>query len=475
MIVSNKYRLSKADYAKMQLYGIESVLYNLNDSESKRQYLEKIYEDIERYGKEKEWFDSLTDEEKIRVELEDIQDGLKKEIDEFRNTKYLLNHGKTVDESTENIIDTEYFKTSYILFETQEKIKLYKESLESKLANTNFNPSLTDAQKRMLIFRTIINEWSRLSTNLINYNFFLNCLSNFYNGKNKISEKDADIIKTSMLMFILVTDFENNKAKYENYQFPDFKIECIENYNSGVADRMTSKAQNREISKIIRDAASHGEFYPGDQRNNIMHRKYDPVNLFPNSSMIIIENSSIIPRIGMNLNFESLKYYVMDSVSDETKRKYPFIINIINNNINETIENINKNDIKELIVLMLNNIIQYNTEHHFKLADMSNSFNFDMFVYIDKLNDDLDITNQLSNDEKLMNVKNALGHNNVRWDNDEIILENIWNPNRGKGKHVEIKSNFNDLVMFFMQYNIYDFSTISVSSFDIYRKNVNTL
>ena len=72
-----------------------------------------------------------------------------------------------------------------------------------------------------------------------------------------------------------------------------------------------------------------------------------------------------------------------------------------------------------------------------------------------------------------MNIKNALGHDNVVWNGDTIELHNIWSGRRNK--HIKATCNLSNLIMTFIGYSIYDFSTMSSSSIETYKNTHNKI
>lgn len=479
MSKGNKYTMSPSDYLKMLLYGIENI-----NKEKQLEYIKDAYIKYEMYKKEKEFYDSLTEEERLKVEIMDFDANLKKKSNEIKKLQYLLQYGKSTKNSqlTENEIDDEYEKTEFILFEFSEKFKLYKKLLEEKSNSKIFNPPLTENEINNFAFRMIINEYSRLNQNIINYNFFMKTLAAFY--KLNINEKieDQSVIKTSILMFLLDCDYERNSDIYEQYNFSNVSVKCRENkYQNGNDDVMTIKAKNNRVAKMLRDAASHGEFYPEDQRNNLMHLNYrieDNDLIFPSSS-IRIENSEVIPRIGFNISYENLNEFVMDNLSDETKNKYSFLIKIVESeNIEDVIystDGVTKDAIKETMILMLHNIVQYNTEHHFRDLQMEDKIDVSKFSFYNLLMSGIDITSDLPQLKKIMTIKNALGHDNVNWNGDNLELINAWTPARGRAVNNKAVIYFDDLIYMFMQYNLYTISTISQSEYDMYYKKSNSI
>jgi len=475
----NKYTMSSADYLKMLLYNIENI-----DKEKQLEYIKDAYIKYEMYKREKEYYDSLSEEERLKVEIIDFEANLKKKSNEIKKLQYLLQYGKSTKKSplNDNEIDVEYEKTEFILFEFSEKFKLYKKLLEEKSNSKIFDPPLMQNEINNFTFRMIINEYSRLNQNIINYNFFMKTLVSFY--KLGVNEKieDQNVIKTSILMFLLDCDYEKNTDIYEQYNFSNISVKYRENkYQNGNDDIMTIKAKTKRIAKMLRDAASHGEFYPEDQRNNLMHLNYkiEDNDLILPSSTIRIENSEVIPRIGFNMSYETLNKFVMENLSEEIKNKYSFLIKIVESkNIEDVIystDGLTKDSIKEIMILMLHNIVQYNTEHHFKDLQMEDKIDVSKFSFYNLLMGEVDITSDLPQLKKIMNVKNALGHDNVNWSGDNLELINDWTPARGRAVKNKAVISFNDLIFMFIQHNLYNVSTISQGEYDMYYKKSNSI
>jgi len=479
MSKGNKYTMSSADYLKMLLYNIENI-----DKEKQLEYIKDAYIKYEMYKREKEYYDSLSEEERLKVEIIDFEANLKKKSNEIKKLQYLLQYGKSTKKSplNDNEIDVEYEKTEFILFEFSEKFKLYKKLLEEKSNSKIFDPPLMQNEINNFTFRMIINEYSRLNQNIINYNFFMKTLVSFY--KLGVNEKieDQNVIKTSILMFLLDCDYEKNTDIYEQYNFSNISVKYRENkYQNGNDDIMTIKAKTKRIAKMLRDAASHGEFYPEDQRNNLMHLNYkiEDNDLILPSSTIRIENSEVIPRIGFNMSYETLNKFVMENLSEEIKNKYSFLIKIVESkNIEDVIystDGLTKDSIKEIMILMLHNIVQYNTEHHFKDLQMEDKIDVSKFSFYNLLMGEVDITSDLPQLKKIMNVKNALGHDNVNWSGDNLELINDWTPARGRAVKNKAVISFNDLIFMFIQHNLYNVSTISQGEYDMYYKKSNSI
>ena len=463
----NKYQLTTKEYYEQGLLVLSKYIKNVKEEFQKDEIL-KFLKKVEKYDLEKKHYDSLTDEDKMKMAIENFSQSLKKEIKETRNFRFLLTRGKTNDESSDNNYDNDYMETLLIVGEFKEKIDYFEKKIRDKLANLRFDPPLPPDRVSELVNRMLLNEYGRLNNNLISYNYFLEFLTSYYKIDNKIKLSNYNSFKISVLMFLLDVDYEKNSDAYENYSFSDVSISIIENHikRDGSEDDFTVKAKSKRYAKILRDAASHGEFYPNDQRNNFAHMNFDSSkdDLISESNIIRIENSRGIPRIGMNLQYGILYNFVMDNLSDETKVKYNFLIKIIeSNSFDELLNNCSSNDLSQMLVLMLNNIVQYNIEHHFKEAESEiDNLNLCMFSIFDENNNGIDITSSLPNKEKLMNIKNAIGHDHITWNDNEMVLINDWTPSNARDTRVSIKRRIvckkEQLIEFLLQNNLYNFS-----------------
>ena len=463
----NKYQFTTKEYYEQGLLVLSKYIKNVKEEFQKDEIL-KFLKKVEKYDLEKKHYDSLTDEDKMKMAIENFSQSLKKEIKETRNFRFLLTRGKTNDESSDNNYDNDYMETLLIVGEFKEKIDYFEKKIRDKLANLRFDPPLPPDRVSELVNRMLLNEYGRLNNNLISYNYFLEFLTSYYKIDNKIKLSNYNSFKISVLMFLLDVDYEKNSDAYENYSFSDVSISIIENHikRDGSEDDFTVKAKSKRYAKILRDAASHGEFYPNDQRNNFAHMNFDSSkdDLISESNIIRIENSRGIPRIGMNLQYGILYNFVMDNLSDETKVKYNFLIKIIeSNSFDELLNNCSSNDLSQMLVLMLNNIVQYNIEHHFKEAESEiDNLNLCMFSIFDENNNGIDITSSLPNKEKLMNIKNAIGHDHITWNDNEMVLINDWTPSNARDTRVSIKRRIvckkEQLIEFLLQNNLYNFS-----------------
>ena len=111
MVKSYLYTLTKEEYESLLIEKAKYYLSNvkLTDNE-KEEYFKKLFDQVVKYAIDKSWFDSLSEEEKIKVEISDFVWRLKSETEETRELKYFLMHGD-IDKTGEFCIDTSDVKT----------------------------------------------------------------------------------------------------------------------------------------------------------------------------------------------------------------------------------------------------------------------------------------------------------------------------------------------------------------------------
>lgn len=417
---------------------------------------------------------------RIKEILSDLIEQTKNQSNELSKINYVLRFDQyePTKDLSPNEIDVKYEKTSFIIYELKEKIKRFiikiNNRSNSDVTKHPLNPSLTSDEINKIAFQMMKNELFRLEQNITNYNFFLNTILYLEEPSHtiKISTEEYKKIKINCLMFLLNCDYELDNSNYQNYQFSYKTKESIfvrkSMFDNGkgqmVEDRFTIKANIKDVAKIIRDSASHGEYY------------------YEENGSIRIENSEDIPRINMNISFVELYNYIITNLSEETKDKYKWLFSLLEtDNIAEFINSNrdNKKEIsKQLIVLSLFNIIQYNLQHHFKDESMHSKIDLSMFNFNNHLSDDKNITSELSEYDKLLIIKNAIGHGNIHWDSNFLILENRWirkrNKNNGKNKDIICSSAYLDILDFMCQQSLYHISTISQSEYAMYESSLNS-
>ena len=445
---SNKYSLSSEEYFRLKLKGLLAGLKNIT-FEYFQPRIEIFIRDINQYSEEKAYYDSLSDDEKMKIEIEEFQKHLLNELRETSDLKYFLLHRKLVRDKSDNENDFDYDKTMYILADLSLKIQYFEKQLVEKIASMRFDPPLTEDLKKNLIHRMVIDEYRRLNNNLISYKYFLSFLSSFYGSNNNIKLNDFQNFKCTILMFLLDVDYDGNTPAFDNYQFPEIPISCIENHvkKDGSEDDFTLKAKNKMYAKIIRDAASHGEYYPeGDG--------------------VRIENSKGIPRISLRLGYSDLHKFVMDNLSDSVKNKYSFLLKIVEADKFEDVQTKENDSLNQMLVLMLNNLVQYNLEHHFNYTESEiNEMDLTMFSVFDENDNNKRIDSNLPNKKILMDIKNAIGHDNVTFNEENILLRNNWTPTLARDHRQpinrRIECDIKDLLIFLLQYDLYRFSITS--------------
>ena len=88
MVKSYLYALTKEEYESLLIEKAKYYLSNvkLTDNE-KEEYFKKLFDQVVKYAIDKSWFDSLSEEEKIKVEISDFVWRLKSETEETRELK----------------------------------------------------------------------------------------------------------------------------------------------------------------------------------------------------------------------------------------------------------------------------------------------------------------------------------------------------------------------------------------------------
>ena len=465
MNTSEIYKLSPDEYWNMLLQEKEAV-----DEEDQEYYMQEITRMFEAYKKIKSQYDNLSIEEKLKQEALGFSINLKQRAEEINKLEYLLQHyaGHEQTEKLNIEVDEEFIIQMHAELIT--RYKEYKNMLDEKLKQKIFNPPLTEEEIHNIIIQMINYEYKRINQNAVNYSFFMKLLLGHYKHGNIENIENQEFIKNCILMFLYECDFESNPSKYEQvdlHEFDNIKIISRESvYQNGSLDTMTIKARNRNFPKILRDASSHGEFY---------NMKGHSQNSDEKSYFVIVQNSEVIPRITFAIPYRKLKNFILSNLSGEIKQKYPFLIKLANSDNLEDIvysENgITQEMIKEIMVMMLYNIIQYNTEHHFKYADMHETIDVSKFTFTDMENNGQDITQELPQLKKLMNIKNAIGHDNISWNGEILELVNSWISNRGKSVNIKTKIYYNELLYMLMNQNLY---TASITSIDLFNQKNNS-
>lgn len=246
----NRYSLSTKEYYDQGVITLSEYLKNVKPEFVKNE-IARFLKKVEKYDLEKKQYDSLTDEEKMKLEIREFQQNLRKEIIETSNIRFLLMHGKTYDDSDEYKYDPDYIKTLTIISDFERKRRYFEKKLKEKIASLRFDPPISSDKENELVGRMLMNEFGRLNNNLISYNYFLSFLSSYYKNDNMEKLSNFNSFKINILMFLLEMDYEKNASMYENCSFPNISISIIENHikRDGREDDFTVKAKEKNMQK----------------------------------------------------------------------------------------------------------------------------------------------------------------------------------------------------------------------------------
>ena len=225
-------------------------------------------------------------------------------------------------------------------------------------------------------------------------------LCNRYNNNPKIIQ----------LMFeVLIQNFSTIKNEYK----PKSRaIGAFLRAKGVVGDRNT--IPNDSIFILLRNCASHGEFYPDVEQEMV-----EAINTKSNNT------------VTRNIPFDEIISYAKDvsNLFNDDKMGL-FRELLLSDNLTETINTIkdtNSNDeiLKQFGVLLMFNLIQYNNEQYFiRLSENSETSD-----YLDSVNIKEYFSSSFNKDEKstyefMEVIKNAIGHMNIEFDGSTITFIN---------------------------------------------------
>lgn len=225
-------------------------------------------------------------------------------------------------------------------------------------------------------------------------------LCNRYNNNPKIIQ----------LMFeVLIQNFSTIKNEYK----PKSRaIGAFLRAKGVVGDRNT--IPNDSIFILLRNCASHGEFYPDVEQEMV-----EAINTKSNNT------------VTRNISFDEIISYAKDVSNLFNDDKVGLFRELLfSNNLTETINTIketNSNDeiLKQFGVLLMFNLIQYNNEQYFiRLSENSETSD-----YLDSVNIKEYFSSSFNKDEKstyefMEVIKNAIGHMNIEFDGSTITFIN---------------------------------------------------
>ena len=225
-------------------------------------------------------------------------------------------------------------------------------------------------------------------------------LCNRYNNNPKIIQ----------LMFeVLIQNFSTIKNEYKS------KSRAIGSFlraKGVVGDRNT--IPNDSIFILLRNCASHGEFYPDLEQEMV-----EAINTKSNNT------------VTRNISFDEIISYAKDVSNLFNDDKVGLFRELLlSDNLTETINTIkdtNSNDeiLKQFGVLLMFNLIQYNNEQYFiRLSENSETSD-----YLDSVNIKEYFSSSFNKDEKstyefMEVIKNAIGHMNIEFDGLTITFIN---------------------------------------------------
>lgn len=225
-------------------------------------------------------------------------------------------------------------------------------------------------------------------------------LCNRYNNNPKIIQ---------LIFEVLIQNFSTIKNEYK----PKSRaIGAFLRAKGVVGDR--NIIPNDSIFILLRNCASHGEFYPDVEQEMV-----EAINTKSNNT------------VTRNISFDEIISYAKDVSNLFNDDKVGLFRELLfSNNLTETINTIketNSNDeiLKQFGVLLMFNLIQYNNEQYFiRLSENSETSD-----YLDSVNIKEYFSSSFNKDEKstyefMEVIKNAIGHMNIEFDGSTITFIN---------------------------------------------------
>ena len=211
--------------------------------------------------------------------------------------------------------------------------------------------------------------------------------------------------------------------------------------------------------KAIRNAASHGEYYPNLEKESDIR--------------LIVDNNGIKRFEYEYIDIIGIANKYIDMLSDKNEIVM-FLKLFRTNNLENTVylclqdENSKNKLIETICILSLFNVIQYNNEKHFRdknenslLKKMNINFN-ESQNYLDKFDIGYYFKssfNTASSDEVLQTIKYAIGHMKFKYNGQEFIFTNPENHSQ------KCSCNIGKLLLFISEDEVYNL-TISTSYYE---------
>lgn len=235
-------------------------------------------------------------------------------------------------------------------------------------------------------------------------------LSNIDNEMISLCNRYNNDSKIIQLMYeVLIQNFSAIKKEYKP------KSRAIGNFlrtKDVVGDR--NSIPNDSLFILLRNCASHGEFYPDVEQQTV--------------EAINTKKNNIVVR---NIIFDEIISYAKDVsnlFNDDKVRLFRELL--FSYNLTETINSIknainNDEILKQFGVLLMFNLIQYNNEHYFSRLIENNETS----DYLDSVNIKDYFSSSFNMAEKstfefMQVIKNAIGHMNIEFDGSTITFTN---------------------------------------------------
>lgn len=233
-------------------------------------------------------------------------------------------------------------------------------------------------------------------------------LSNIDNEMISLCNRYNNDSKIIQLMYeVLIQNFSAIKKEYKP------KSRAIGNFlrtKDVVGDR--NSIPNDSLFILLRNCASHGEFYPDVEQQTV--------------EAINTKKNNIVVR---NIIFDEIISYAKDVsnlFNDDKVRLFRELL--FSYNLTETINSIkntinNDEILKQFGVLLMFNLIQYNNEHYFSRLIENNETS----DYLDSVNIKDYFSSSFNMAEKstfefMQVIKNAIGHMNIEFDGSTITF-----------------------------------------------------
>ena len=390
---------------------------------------------LEKIGKMLSKYDNMPDDEKIRQMISD-----KLMFDTEMTTQIKSGYNSLI----ELIKEWEYLKSlkgenayfGNLSIEAQAMINLYElhcDEDKKDLQRAKYNLEANNTIFRILDYVLNGNDSHELAFEQNSKLLKLNCsqfIINYYFEKIRdelihVMQQDLSNVESEMialcnkynnnpkiiqLMFeVLIQNFSTIKNEYK----PKSRaIGAFLRAKGVVGDRNT--IPNDSIFILLRNCASHGEFYPDVEQEMV-----EAINTKSNNT------------VTRNISFDEIISYAKDVSNLFNDDKVGLFRELLlSDNLTETINTIkdtNSNDeiLKQFGVLLMFNLIQYNNEQYFiRLSE-----DVETSDYFDSVNIKEYFSSSFNKDEKstyefMEVIKNAIGHMNIEFDGSTITFIN---------------------------------------------------